>query len=90
MVAKLSWKWDAVKALTGMQPKRAAAIRAKCQEIAADPPPSGRHSNVQPLGGVRNGFRARLGDWRVSFTVDPETDTMEVFEIAPRGGAYRW
>jgi mRNA-degrading endonuclease RelE of RelBE toxin-antitoxin system len=40
--------------------------------------------------GVPNGYRLRFGDWRVGFTIDLEADVMEVFEVAPRGGAYRW
>jgi mRNA-degrading endonuclease RelE of RelBE toxin-antitoxin system len=85
----LTWKRDAVKALLGMQPKRAAAIRAKCQEIAVASPPA-RHANLTALAGVENGYRVRFGDWRMSFTINLGSDVMEVFEVAPRGGAYRW
>jgi mRNA-degrading endonuclease RelE of RelBE toxin-antitoxin system len=85
----LTWKRDALKALLGMQPKRAAAIREKCREIAAGPPPA-MHSNLRPLVGVQNGYRVRFGDWRVSFTIDHTANAMEVFEVAVRGGAYRW
>ena len=85
----LTWKRDALKALMGMQPKRAAAIREKSLEIAANPPPSA-HSNRRPLAGVPNGYRVRFGDWRVSVTVDHTANVMEVFEVAARGGAYRW
>jgi mRNA-degrading endonuclease RelE of RelBE toxin-antitoxin system len=86
---RLAWKRDALKALMAMQPKRAASIRDKCREIAASPPPA-KHSNLISLAGVPNGYRIRFGEWRLSFTIDPETDLMEVFEIAARGGAYRW
>jgi len=88
-MAQLAWKRDAMKALLGMQPKRAAMIREKCLEIAAAPPPAA-HSRLLPLTGVPDGYRVRFGDWRVSFTIDRESDVMEVFEVAPRGGAYRW
>jgi mRNA-degrading endonuclease RelE of RelBE toxin-antitoxin system len=85
----LTWKRDALKALMGMQPKRAAAIREKCREIAAAPPPA-VHSNLRMLAGVPNGYRVRFGDWRVSFTINHTANVMEVFEVAARGGAYRW
>jgi mRNA-degrading endonuclease RelE of RelBE toxin-antitoxin system len=85
----LTWKRDALKALMGMQSKRAAAIRQKCREIGAAPPAS-PHSNLRPLAGVPNGCRVRFGDWRVSFTIDHAANAMEVFEVATRGGAYRW
>jgi mRNA interferase RelE/StbE len=78
-----------LKVLLAMQPKRAAAIREKCLGIAASPPPA-QHSNLRPLAGVPNGYRLRFGDWRVSFTIDSEAEMLEVFEVAPRGGAYRW
>jgi mRNA interferase RelE/StbE len=86
---RLTWKHDALKALLGMQSKRAAAIRTRCQEIATAPPPA-RQANLKPLAGVQNGYRVRFGDWRVSFTIDQDAGVMEVFEVAPRGGAYRW
>ena len=88
-MATLIWKREAQKALMAMQPKRAAAIRDKCREIAAAPPPP-RHSNLIALAGVTYGYRVRFGAWRVSFTIDPDTDVIEVFEVAARGGAYRW
>jgi mRNA interferase RelE/StbE len=78
---------SAVKALLGMQPKKAAAIRAAIGMVAADP--RARNNNLKALKGVDNGFRLRIGDWRVSFTLDYTTQKMDVYEIAPRGGAYR-
>jgi mRNA-degrading endonuclease RelE of RelBE toxin-antitoxin system len=85
----LTWKQDAQKSLMKMQPKRAAAIRAKCLEIAADPPPA-QHSNVIALSGRPGSYRIRFGDWRVSFTIDTQANVMDVFEVASRGSAYRW
>lgn len=62
-----------------------------CQLALARPPPVvGVHSNLKALSGVPDAYRVRFGDWRVSFTIDREADVMEVFEVAPRGGAYRW
>ncbi|MBK1735024.1 hypothetical protein CKO15_06940 [Halorhodospira abdelmalekii] len=34
------------------------------------------------------GYRLRIGDWRVVYTVSDETVTVHVIRIAPRGGAY--
>ena len=76
-----------IKRLRGMQPGKAADIRAAIQRIADDP--SGRHPNLKPLAGVPDGFRIRVGDWRVSFVLDRDAGIMEIFEIEPRGGAYR-
>jgi mRNA interferase RelE/StbE len=78
---------DAEKALTRMQPAKAADIRAALDRVAADP--FARNNNLRPLAGIADGYRIRVGDWRVSYVLDRRADAIRVFEIAPRGGAYR-
>jgi mRNA interferase RelE/StbE len=75
---------DAGKVLVRMQPSKAKDIREAIDNVAADP-----NNNLRPLKGVPNGFRIRVGNWRVSYTLDRRAGVMSVFEIAPRGGAYR-
>ena len=70
-----------------MQPAKARDIRQAIAGVAADP--SARNPNLRPLKGVPNGFRIRVGDWWVSYTLDRTAGVLDVFEIAPRGGAYR-
>jgi len=48
-----------------------------------------KDANVKPLTGISGAYRRRFGDWRVSYIVDQDVRVIEVFEIAPRGGAYR-
>jgi mRNA interferase RelE/StbE len=62
-------------------------IREAIDKVAADP--AAPNNNIRALKGVPNGFRIRVGDWRVSYTLDHRGGVMNVFEIAPRGGAYR-
>ncbi|TAN61479.1 MAG: type II toxin-antitoxin system RelE/ParE family toxin [Magnetospirillum sp.] len=71
-----------------LQPAKAADIREKLAAFAADP--ARPNNNLKILENIANGFRLRVGDWRVSFTLDAEAGEIEVFEVAPRGGAYRW
>jgi mRNA interferase RelE/StbE len=78
---------DAGKVLTRMQPAKAKDIREAIDKVAADP--TAPNNNLRALKGVPNGFRVRVGDWRVSHTLDRQAGAMNVFEIAPRGGAYR-
>jgi mRNA interferase RelE/StbE len=89
-LATLVWKRDAARAMLRLEPRRAAAIRAALQVVAADPPPRGRPRNVVTLAGVPDGYRLRVGDWRVSFTVDHARDEIDVFEVAAGGSAYGW
>lgn len=70
-----------------MQRAKAEDIMAALERIAADP--SAPNNNVRPLKGIPNGFRIRVGDWRVSYTIDRDSSVIDVFEVAPRGGAYR-
>ena len=78
---------DAGKVLARMQPAKARDIREAIDRVAADP--TAPNNNLRAVRGVPNGFRIRVGDWRVSYTLDYQAGVMSVFEIAPRGGAYR-
>lgn len=78
----------ALKALRKMQPAAAARIESAIEKFAGNP--AANPANVKPLTHVEGGFRIRAGDWRVFLTLDPGNGNMDVFEIAPRGGAYRW
>jgi mRNA interferase RelE/StbE len=78
---------DAGKVLARMQPAKAKDIREAIDKVAADP--TAQNNNLRALNGVPSGFRIRVGDWRVSYTLDRPAGVMRVFEIAPRGGAYR-
>jgi len=84
---KVTYRRDAVKILRRMQPAKAGDITVAVERIAAEP--FAPNNNVRPLKGIAGGFRIRVGDWRVSYTIDREARTIDVFEVAPRGGAYR-
>ncbi len=49
-------------------------------------PPAG---DVRRLTGRQNEWRLRVGDWRVRFTRDPATRTVNIMRVLPRGRAYR-
>jgi mRNA-degrading endonuclease RelE of RelBE toxin-antitoxin system len=86
MAMRLTIRHTPLKRLLGMQPKKARAIRDHLEKIAANP--RAKNRNLKPLAGVPNGFRLRVGDWSISFTLDTQAGVMEVFEVEPRGGAY--
>jgi mRNA interferase RelE/StbE len=84
---RIEYRRDPLKALRGMQREKAEDTFAALDRIAANP--FARNSNLKPLKGVANGYRLRVGDWRVSYTLDHAAEVIAVFEVAPRGGAYR-
>jgi mRNA interferase RelE/StbE len=78
---------SALKSLLRLQPAKARQIREAIDRVAANP--FAANNNVKTLKGLPNAYRIRVGDWRVSYAMDRASQTLDVFEIAPRGGAYR-
>ena len=44
--------------------------------------------DIKKLQGIDNGYRLRVGDLRVLFSI--EDDTIYIDNIIPRGQAYKW
>jgi len=60
-------------------------VVAKIKEIAADP--YAPNNNLTKLQG-RDGYRLRVGDWRVIYKLDDDRLVMLVVEMGSRGGIY--
>lgn len=75
---------DALKTLRRMPRNTADLIREKVREVAANPAAA---RNVIKLKG-RDGYRLRVGDWRVLYTLESGELVLFVIEIGPRGGVY--
>ncbi|EJM99212.1 type II toxin-antitoxin system RelE/ParE family toxin [Phyllobacterium sp. YR531] len=73
----------AFKALQRIPVNEAERIRFKIEQYANNP--ASQAQNVVKLQG-RNGFRLRVGDWRVIFTNDGTV--IAIISIGPRGGIY--
>lgn len=76
---------QAAKALRRLDPKTAGRIMARVSELARD-----RHApnnNAAKLQGV-NGYRLRVGDWRVIYTLDHGVLVVTVVRTGPRGSIY--
>ncbi len=76
---------SARRCLTRMPVKTAQIVRGKITAVAADP--LAQHNNVTPLRGIE-GFRPRVGDWRVLYQLDIPSRILRITNILPRGGAY--
>lgn len=64
----------------------AKTIREKLVAIAADP--YAEHPNSKKLQG-REGYRLRVGDWRVIYEIQNDVLVILVLKVAPRGEVYR-
>jgi mRNA interferase RelE/StbE len=60
-------------------------IVAKIREIAVQP--YAPNNNLMKLQG-RDGYRLRVGGWRVIYELDDDRLVMLVLEVGPRGGIY--
>jgi mRNA interferase RelE/StbE len=76
---------EAVRALARIDRTVARRIRAKVLEIARDP--RATNNNVKKLTGVE-GYRLRVGDWRVVYTLRQQVLTVVVVRVGHRSEAY--
>jgi mRNA interferase RelE/StbE len=84
-VFRLEITKPALRALRRSPANVARLIRAKLDQLAADPTMLRR--NVKALRG-RPGYRLRVGDWRVIFELDHEERRLVVLDIGPRSDFY--
>jgi len=74
-----------VKALDKLPLNLQKRIVAKIRQIAANP--YAPNHNLTKLQG-REGYRLRVGDWRVIYELHDDRLVMLVLEVGPRGGIY--
>lgn len=79
----VAYRKSALRALLRMPASTAGLIRSKIEQYAADP--ASLANNVKRLQG-RDGYRLRVGDYRVIF--DQDGVVMDIVEIGPRGSIY--
>jgi len=72
--------------LLRMPRSTAKLIREKLEMIAADP--YADHPNAKKLQG-REGYRLRVGDWRVIYKIQSEQLLIMVLKVASRGEVYK-
>jgi mRNA interferase RelE/StbE len=76
----------AAKSLQRMHRNTTQLIREKLENIAADP--YADHPKAKKLQG-REGYRLRVGDWRVIYKIQDDQLIIVVLKIASRGEIYK-
>ncbi|SMO84991.1 type II toxin-antitoxin system RelE family toxin [Halorubrum cibi] len=91
MTASDDWTWEfrppAARAFERLDPAIQQRIVSKLDEIVTDEwrePPA----YVEPLSGVPHG-KIRIGDFRLGAAADRENETLLIYDIEHRSGAYR-
>ncbi len=85
LIFTVEYTRDALKSLRAMPRNLSAGMVGKIEQLATDPFGA---SNVKKLTG-REGYRLRVGDWRVIYEVHGDRLVILVLAVAPRGGAYK-
>jgi mRNA interferase RelE/StbE len=80
------YQQKALKTLQKLPRNLSRLIREKIDHLAQDP--HAPNPNVKPLEG-RNGYRLRVGDWRVLYELIEDRLVIVVVKIKTRGGVYR-
>lgn len=80
---KVAYSKKALNDLNKIPANDKRRIRAKIADYAADPKAQAHH--VKKLKG-REGYRLRVGKWRVLFDVDG--NVLAVYEVGARGNIY--
>ena len=83
---ELRYSKTAIKKLQKIPKNLVKRIREKLLEIAKNP--YGDHPNVKKLVG-RDGYRLRVGDWRIIYEINNDEIVILVLTIDTRGGVYK-
>jgi mRNA interferase RelE/StbE len=81
----ITYTSEAIKSLSRMDSVIAKRIRSKIMALAADP--SAPNNNVKKLVGA-DGYRLRMGDWRVVYTLKHRELTVIVVRVGHRSEVY--
>jgi len=76
---------DAIRELNGMDRVIAKRIRAKILALAQNP--KAPNNNVKKLTGIE-GYRLRVGDWRVIYMLKQQILTIIVIRVGHRSEVY--
>jgi len=82
---QIEYSKQSIRVLRRMPVTTAMLIRSKIEALAKDPLGS---PSVKKLSG-QDGYRLRVGDWRVLYLLDGHRLRVLVTEIGPRGGIYK-
>ncbi len=86
MVYKVVVEKKASRKLLKMSPEWSKRILEKINHIATDP--YGVHRNAKKLQN-RDGYRLRVGDWRIFYKLEDKVMTLYMIDVLSRGSAYK-
>ena len=86
MTYSVVFESKALKQLYAFETEMLKRLRQKTDELARNPRPSGVKKLV---GEEQSGYRIRVGDIRILYTIDDKERIVRIFDIEPRDKAYK-
>ena len=83
-MSEVNYNKQAIKALLKIPKNRVLLIKKEIKALATD----GEHKNAKQLQG-RDGYRLRVGGYRVLYTKNEKELLILVVKIGPRGDIYK-
>jgi mRNA interferase RelE/StbE len=81
---RLAWTKRAQRDVEALEAGSANRVRAAVDELATEPRPHG----CKKLRGGIDGYRIRIGDWRVIYDVDDAAKAVTVTRVGHRSEIY--
>jgi len=78
MAHAVEYRTRALRGLARLPARTAARIMTRLDDVAEDP--RRKDNALEPIKGLPNGFRLRVGDYRACYILSPAT--IDVFEVA--------
>ena len=79
-------KRSAEKEIRNLPPRIREAVSRELLDLEREPRPPGR---FRVLRSPLEGYRLRIGDWRILYTIDDTTRRVTVYAVSHRWEAYR-
>jgi mRNA interferase RelE/StbE len=82
---RITFARSASRELQKLDPPIAQRVLPAIESLVQNPRPSG----CVKLAGSTNDWRIRAGDWRIIYTINDQTKTVDISAIRHRSDAYR-
>ena len=82
---KISYSKQALKYISKLDRQSTQRIKNALEQLSKEPP----QGDIKPLKGLKNTYRARIGDYRIVFEIDSDRNELILARIGPRGDVYK-
>lgn len=82
---QIEYSKEAIKYIDKLDKPTKQRLKKAFDKLLKEPP----QGDIKALQGQRNVYRLRVGDLRILFTINADTNIILITQIVPRGEAYK-